>query len=136
MPKLHHVAVRARDFERSVKFYEEGIGLGPAYLWNHPPLVPRAAFLPFDDGTWFEIFDGGQPVDPPAPDDMSQGMVHIAIACDDVQAAFERAVTAGAVALEPPVTRTLRGDPPKEATMCFLLGPDGEVLELYRNDDL
>jgi hypothetical protein len=45
-------------------------------------------------------------------------------------------VAAGATVVEEPVTRTLQGDPPKRATMAFVLGPDGEPIELYRNDDL
>jgi len=60
----------------------------------------------------------------------------VAIAVEDVQAAFERIAAAGAVAFEEPVTRTLHGDPPIQATMAFVAGPDGEVIELYRNDDL
>lgn len=29
-----------------------------------------------------------------------------------------------------------QGDPPKRATLGFLLGPDNELIEIYRNDDL
>jgi glyoxylase I family protein len=134
MPRLHHVAVTCSDLDRSLAFYVDGLGLGEPYMWEAPPIVHRAAFIPTDDGTWIELFDRGEPGAERGP--QTAGMSHMAIAVDDVQAAFDRLVAAGGVVLEAPVTRTLHGDPPKQATMAFVAGPDGEVIELYRNDDL
>jgi catechol 2,3-dioxygenase-like lactoylglutathione lyase family enzyme len=124
------------DLDRSLRFYRESLGTGEPYLWEAPPLVRRAAFLPCEAGTWIELFADGVAHDGPprAPD--AAGHAHVAIAVDDVHAAFARLTAAGATVLQEPVTRTLHGDPPKQATMAFLAGPDGEVLELYRNDDL
>ena len=136
MPRLHHVALRARDFDRSVRFYTEALGLGEPYLWNAPPFVSQAAFIPTGDGGWIEIFSLPPDSESPAADEQQGGMAHLAIAYDDVQAAFDRVVAAGATALEPPSTRTLHGDPPKHATLAFVLGPDNELIEIYRNDDL
>lgn len=136
MPRLHHVALRARDFERSVRFYTEGLGLGEPYLWNAPPVVSRAAFIPTGGGGWIEIFALDPGADSPPADEQAGGMAHLAIEYEDVQEAFDRALAAGAQPLEPPSTRTLHGDPPKQATLGFLLGPDNELIEIYRNDDL
>ncbi len=136
MPRLHHVALRARDFDRSVRFYTEGLGLGRPYFWRAPPYVPRAAFIPCGGGGWIEIFALEPGADSPGADEQSGGIAHLALAYEDVQRAFERAVEAGGKPLEPPSTRTLHGDPPKQATLAFLLGPDNEVIEIYRNDDL
>jgi catechol 2,3-dioxygenase-like lactoylglutathione lyase family enzyme len=132
-PRLHHIALRCTDLDRSLSFYAEGLGLGDPYLWNAPPLVSRAAFLEADGRTWLELFDGGGTPAPPGED---AGLFHFALSVDDVRAAFDRAVAAGATVVEEPVTRTLQGDPPMRATMAFVLGPDGEPIELYRNDDL
>lgn len=136
MPRLHHVALRARDFKRSVRFYTEALGCGEPYLWNAPPYVSQAAFIPTGGGGWIEIFALDDGADSPPADEHAGGMAHLAIAYDDVQAAFDRAVAAGGKPLEPPSTRTLQGDPPKQATLGFLLGPDNELIEIYRNDDL
>ncbi|MFZ0040708.1 MAG: VOC family protein [Solirubrobacteraceae bacterium] len=136
MPRLHHVALRARDFDRSVRFYVEGLGLGQPYFWNAPPYVPQAAFIPAGEGGWIEIFALDADAESPPADERTGGLAHIAVAYDDVQAAYDRVVAAGAQPLEPPSTRTLQGDPPKQATLAYVLGPDNEVIEIYRNDDL
>jgi len=134
--RIHHVGINCADLDRSVRFYREGLGAGEAYMWQAPPIVSRAAFVPLGDGTWIELFDGGVAREGgPAPQNEA-GHGHVSLAVDDVDAAFARLVAAGAAAYEEPVTRTLHGDPPLEARMAFLAGPDGEVIELYRNDAL
>ena len=136
MARLHHVALRARDFERSVRFYTEGLGLGKPYLWNAPPFVSRAAFIPTGEGGWIEIFATEPDADAPVAGEQQGGMAHLALAYEDPHAAFERAVAAGGQPIEAPTTRTLHGDPPIEATLGWLLGPDNELIEIYRNDHL
>lgn len=136
MPRLHHVALRVRNFDESLRFYTDGLALGRPYLWNAPPHVGQAAFIPAGEGGWIELFALPAGSQSPQADESSGGLAHIAIAYDDVQAAFDRAVSAGGRPLEAPSTRTLHGDPPKQATLAFLLGPDNEMIELYRNDDL
>lgn len=128
--RIHHVAVQAADIDASVAFYRAALGCGEPYWWNHPPIVARAAFLQLPGGGWIELFDASERERPAGPGAMD----HVALAVEDVQAACERAVAAGARLLDGPVTRTLHGEPPREATMAFLAGPDGEVIELYRND--
>ncbi len=132
--RLHHIAVNCADFERSLRFYSDGLGRGGAYLWNAPPMVSQAAFIALAGSSWIELFAGGESEG--ARGQRAAGLTHFALAVDDVQAAFDRLVSAGGVPAEPPVTRTLHGDPPLEATMAFVVGPDGEVIELYRNDGL
>jgi catechol 2,3-dioxygenase-like lactoylglutathione lyase family enzyme len=75
-PRLHHIALRCTDLDRSLSFYAEGLGLGDPYLWNAPPLVSRAAFLEADGRTWLELFDGGGTPAPPGED---AGLFHFAL---------------------------------------------------------
>lgn len=132
--RLHHVAVNCTDLERSVGFYTEGLGLEAAHRWDAPPMVSAAAFLPVGDGSWIELFAGGEAGG--LRGQQAAGLTHLAIAVDDVRAAFDALVAAGGVPADPPATRTLHGEPEMQATMAFVVGPDGEVVELYRNDDL
>ena len=131
--RLHHVAVHATDFDRSLTFYTGGLGCGQPFVWEHLPIVRRAAHIPLPDGGWIEVFDSPNRQGP----DGHPAIEHFALAVDDVPAAFQRLVAAGASVIEAPVTRTLYAKPDDiEATMAFVAGPDGEVIELYRNDAL
>jgi hypothetical protein len=100
-------------------------------------MVEAAAFLPFAGGGWLELFAGADPAEGEAPADTASGIVHLAFACEDVDAAFNRAIQHGAAPLDAPATRSLFGSERElSARMAFVIGPSGEVIELYRNDDL
>lgn len=128
---LHHIAINCADLDRSIRFYTEALDTQRVYRWNAPPLVSDAVFIELADGGWVELFAGGQPVERGQAD---AGLTHYAIAVSDVAAATERVVAAGGVLVDGPATRTLHGDPPAEATMAFVIGPDGETIELYSNE--
>lgn len=128
---LHHIAINCADLGRSIRFYTEALDAKRVYRWDAPPLVSDAAFIELASGGWIELFAGGKPVEAGQPD---AGLNHFAIAVSDVAAATESAVAAGGTLVDGPAIRTLRGDPPAEATMAFVIGPDGETIELYRNE--
>lgn len=131
MRVLHHIAINCSDLDRSIRFYIEALDTTRVYRWNAPPLVSDAAFIELDGGGWIELFAAGEMVERGRADN---GLNHFAIAAADVAAAAERAVAAGGTLVDGPATRTLHGDPPAEATMAFVIGPDGETIELYRNE--
>jgi catechol 2,3-dioxygenase-like lactoylglutathione lyase family enzyme len=130
-PGLHHVTVRTVDFEGSIRFYREALGFGTPYRWSFPGVVDRAAFLDSGNGTWVEIFADGSP---DRHDEPTEGLVHFALLYDDVDAAFERALAAGAAPLMEPGSFTLQGDPPVEVRLAYVQGPSGERIELYRTE--
>ena len=129
--RLHHAAVTCADLERSIRFYTEALDTGRVYRWNAPPMVSDAAFVELAGGGWIELFAGGEAAERGRQD---AGLSHFAIAVQDVAAAAERMAGAGGTVVDGPATRTLHGDPPVEATMAFVIGPDGETIELYRNE--
>ena len=130
MTALHHVALRAVDFDAAVRFYQEAFDYGAPRVWSYPPHVEKAAFLPSPDGSWIEIFADGEasPRDEPM-----EGLVHFALHVDDVDAAYERALTAGAAAIVPPSSFTIAGDPGWDVRLAFVHGPCGERIEIYRS---
>ncbi len=126
----HHIALRARNFERSFAFYTEGLGFTLAHQWGEGE--GRIALLDMGDGNYLELFasrpdqtppEGGE-VPPPWP------YFHLAMRTADVDADTEKIRALGCkVTIEPKTvdvgTKTIR--------VSFFLGPDGEVLEFFQH---
>src|SRR5436190_12831132 len=61
---FHHIAVRAFDFDASLRFYTEGLGFKRVYGWGEDGRArgekdSRAALLDTGDGNYLELFGGG-----------------------------------------------------------------------------
>lgn len=124
---FHHVSMKARDLDRSLKFYTEGLGFVEKASWGEAP--QRTVLLDTGDGNYFEISQGN-------PEQVQEPGIfhHIALRSEDCSAAIEAARSAGAeVTLE---TRdiNLPSNPPLQLRIAFFKGPDGEVIELFQND--
>ncbi|GGM40361.1 hypothetical protein GCM10012275_09130 [Longimycelium tulufanense] len=146
-----HFAIRAHDFDATVRFYVEGLGFHLAYEWDSPGVVSRSAFLDAGDGSYLELFDAatavpGGPARPatelPIPTDEERAehnaVLHIALRTDDVDAAYARAVEHGARPMQPPgdLRQFGRGDfGDGTIRIAFVRGLDGEVLEFIQRDD-
>ncbi len=131
-PGFHHLALRARDFDATVRFYEDGLGFVRAYSWGEGD--SRAVLLDMGDGNYLEIFAGGTPAPPVDP--QAQGLIHFALRTPDVDAAHARALGAGATDDIPPKDVQLGGDGGGPVRLAFVYGPDGERIEFFANDTL
>jgi glyoxylase I family protein len=87
---FHHVAIRAYDWDKSVKFYMEALGFEEKIRWGEGP--ERGIMLDTGDGNYLEIFANGS--GEPKPEGC---IIHFALRTDDCDAAVERARAAGAV---------------------------------------
>lgn len=58
---FHHIALKASDFNRSLKFYTEGLGFTVFKTWGEED--SRAAMLDMGDGGYVELFAGGEKVE-------------------------------------------------------------------------
>ena len=127
---FHHIALRARDFDKSFQFYTEGLGFRLAHQWGEGE--KRIALLDIGDGNFVELFasapgqspDAGSEVAPPWP------YFHLALRTAGVDKDIETARALGCtITIEPKTvavgTKTIR--------VGFFLGPDGEVLEFFQH---
>ncbi len=96
------VALTARDYERLVRFYGDGLGLEPAQLW--PSDQGRAVVLDLGQAT-LEIFDETQAntIDQLEAGQRLSGPIRFALQVPDLQAAMERLLAHGAILVHPPV---------------------------------
>ncbi|MEX2545856.1 MAG: VOC family protein [Phycisphaeraceae bacterium] len=126
---FHHVAIRARDFDKSVHFYQDSLGFTERIAWGEPP--KRAIMLDTGDGNYLEIFE--RPDQAPAAGEGS--ILHFALRTDDPDAVVERARAAGATITVEPKGITIASRPePTPVRLAFFQGPDGEVVELFKNE--
>ena len=124
---FHHVSMRVRDLDTSLKFYTEGLGFVERFSWGQAQ--QRTVLLDTGDGNYFEISQGN-----PQQVYEDGAFHHIALRADDCDAAIEAARAAGAkVTLEPRDVK-LSTNPPLQLRIAFFKGPDGEVIELFQDE--
>ena len=122
---FHHVYMRVRDLEKSLKFYIEGLGFVERVSWGEGP--QRMVLLDTGDGNYLEMSQG-------EPADTDGAFLHVALRADDCDAALEAARAAGAEVTMEPRDVTLPSDPPIPVRIAFFKGPNGEVIELFQNE--
>ncbi|HOF88306.1 MAG TPA: VOC family protein [Armatimonadota bacterium] len=122
---IHHVAIRVKDFDASLAFYTQGLGLTPTMRWGEGDT--RAAMLDAGNGDSVEIFAGGG--DGPLPEG---AWLHLAFTSDDPDAAFARALAAGAAEMHAPFSHVIPTEPPTPVRLAFVRGLDGEVIEFFK----
>jgi predicted enzyme related to lactoylglutathione lyase len=122
------VALTTGDYERLVKFYCDGLGIGPAQFWNNGQ--GRALILNMGRAT-LEIFDEAQAeaIDQIEAGQRLSGPIRFALQVPDLKAAMERLLANGATLVHPPVI-TPWGD-----YNARLQDPDGMQITLFQIPD-
>ena len=123
---LHHVSITVRDFDATVKLYTEGFGFKKETAWTMGN-GERAIMLAMGNGAFLEVFSGG-PTEP-RPTGIFD---HLALASENCDADFQRAIAAGAEVDVEPKDVTLPSDPPTPIRIAFCKGCDGERVELFQ----
>lgn len=119
------VALTVRDFERSVKFYCEGLGIEPAAIWNNDG--GQALMLNMGNAT-LEVFDERQAevIDQLEAGERVSGQIRFALQVPDLNAAMQRLLAHGATLVHEPII-TPWGD-----HNVRLQDPDGMQITLFQ----
>jgi catechol 2,3-dioxygenase-like lactoylglutathione lyase family enzyme len=149
-PGLHHVGLFVSDVTRSIKFYTEALGFRVTYRWQgavgkQPTKTFKfslpGVFLDAGDGNYIEFFPvGDMPLSQPG-----FPLNHFSLRVADVDAVYKRALAAGAKPHEfklpdgtwdcTPTDVEMTGEPPVQIRIAFLRGLDGELIELFNNQN-
>ena len=144
MPRFHHLALATRDFDQTLSFYTTALGARERLRFSQDGL--RVALVEFDDGVMMEVLETSPAASAartavaaaasklPGGDQISgvSPLLHFALEVDDVDAAFQSAIDAGATPAEPPADNTIHDDTGRgERTIrfAFVTGPNGESIE-------
>jgi glyoxylase I family protein len=122
--------MRAADLDATIRFYREGLGFSVAYAWGEGD--GRAVMLDAGDGVCVEFFAGGA-LDPVRAEG---AILHYALRTGDCNAAYQRALAAGAQDHSAPQDVLVPGEPPLPIRIAFVRGLDGEIIEFFQNDRL
>lgn len=120
---IHHIALKAKDFDKSVAFYT-GMGFKITAAWGEGD--KRICMLDIGDGCLIEMFAGGT--------DVSEGpIIHLAFHVKCADQAYEAGIKAGGVSSKPPYDFTIPSKPaPMDVRLAFIIGPDGETIEFFQ----
>ena len=121
----HHIAVQTRDWDASLTFYTEVMGMDVVLNDEERGL----ALLDIGDGSHLELFtpkaDSPKPDDDPGHDPVT----HIAFTTTDIEGAVKQVREAG---ME--ITReiTTLGLMHLNITIAFFIGPNKEIIEFFQ----
>lgn len=124
---LHHVSIQTQDWEASIRFYQDVLGMDVVAKFGSPerPIL----LLDIGDGSHVELLapkagqaDGKNSL-PGSP------IVHLALAVADTRAAVEHVRRAGFLVTTEPRIIDLSG---MRVTVAFFTGPNGEDIEFFQ----
>ena len=126
--RIHHIALKVSDFEKSVRFYSEGLGFKVYRQWGNE--VRTIALVDIGDDSYLELFSDGTPRE--GDREQAGDFIHLAFRVKDTRAAYEQALAAGATPHIAPKEAVLGNNPPLNVSLSFVKGPDGEQLEFFQ----
>lgn len=128
---FHHVAIKARRWDETLRFYRDTLGFGEKLAWvtgaGH-----RATMLNTGRGDCLEIFE--DPEFTPTP---GGAILHFALRTDNTEAVLARVRAAGmkvTMELKDATIKTTNGFGPVPIRIAFFEDPGGEIIKLFQNE--
>jgi glyoxylase I family protein len=138
--RLSHVGICVSDLERSLRFYRDLLGCAPEHelavegeptdtLLRLRGTRLRAVYLT-RDGVRIELLQFASPPAPPRHERVMNeyGLTHLSFRVSDLQAVVAGLRAAGERVLDD----TLLDFPAFQAAACFVVDPDGQLIELVQ----
>lgn len=126
---FHHVCVKTRNWERTLRFYRDVLGCTEKIAWRQQP--QRAVMLDPGDGSYLEVFE-----DPAYEGAANGSILHFALRTTRLDDVAARVRDFGAkITMEPKdvTLATTNGAGPVPIRIFFCEGPSGEVIEFFQN---
>ena len=126
---FHHVCVKTRDWDATMRFYQETIGCTVKIAWRTAP--QRAVMLDTGDGNYLEVFE-----DLAYTGATNGAVYHFAFRTtrlDDVAARVRAAGYKLTVEPRDVTIPTTNGTGPVPVRIFFCDGPNGESIEFFQN---
>lgn len=122
---LHHIAIQARDWDESLRFYRDILGMEPVLEFGSPER--KIVLFDMGDGSHIELFQATSE-SPATPAENNDPVMHFALTTTDTYAATERVRQAGyEITIEPK-----DADIGISVTLSFCKGPNGEIVEFFQ----
>jgi glyoxylase I family protein len=126
----HHIALQARDWEASMRLYQEVLGMQVAFQWESgAPPGRKVALLDMGDGSHMELFSPLESTPAPGSPATNDPIMHIALATTDARGAIEHVRQAGYEVTVEPKDVQLGA---LNVTIAFFRGPSGELVEFFQ----
>ena len=121
---IAHLACTAKDMEKSLAFYVDGLGFEKAFELEDDQGNPWIIYLKVAPGQFIELFYGGVEGTQPVP--KQAGYNHLCLAVDDIQAVARQMEAAG-IPLDVPIQQG------KDLNhQCWVRDPDGNRIEFMQ----
>jgi catechol 2,3-dioxygenase-like lactoylglutathione lyase family enzyme len=129
--QIDHVAIRVANVQVSLAFYRGLFGSTSASVLKEGSQFGRVDVVGVGDSACIELFEENHGF--AGKDAPPIGLIHFAVNVGDVDAAYDRAIASGAVALRPPADVELAAKPGTFVRTAFVHGPSGEVVEFINS---
>lgn len=126
---FHHIALNTSDFEKSFKFYTECLGFTEYRRWISGDGKKQICLVDCGGGNKIELFSSAKART--MYDEEAGNVIHFAFKVENAREWYRRALEFGCEVHMEVSDKVLPSNPPINAVIGFVKGPDGELIEFF-----